>query len=263
MGAARGFSCHHADAARTCSRAASVNLTLNGCEARPATPLRAGARKDSTGASAASVCQASLVASRFRSALSRLLVRPFAGPAICAMGWACGAKTGLDFAGDTLLQGGSDGGADGSSEIPSCLGPSPSPAPDPCTPCVEAGCSAQLGILGAQCGAYATCLCPGGTFLAGAASTLLCEQQVLPSSCMSLLDALVTCEVQQCGMSCDFRPGVRSACQSTSCGASGQTVTFCDDAAGQCSYQVDGQTFACNSCSDVAACSQEAVASCP
>jgi hypothetical protein len=183
--------------------------------------------------------------------------------AICAMAWACGAKTGLDLAADAVVPGGSDGGVEGSSESPSCLGPSPNPSPDPCNSCVEAECASQLGALGTQCGAYAACLCPGGTFVASAGSTASCQEQVLPSACMSVLDALVACEVQQCGMACDFRPGVRSACQTTSCGASGQTVTFCDDAAGNCSYQVDGQTFTCNSCSDVAACSQDAVALCP
>ena len=59
-----------------------------------------------------------------------------------------------------------------------------------------------------------------------------------------------------------------ATCNSRSCGTMGQFMTFCEsiDPSGTCTaawFDVGGQTFYCNSCSDCTTASQEASKSCP
>jgi hypothetical protein len=100
---------------------------------------------------------------------------------------------------------------------------------------------------------------------ASCSDTAACQQEA-QAACTSIIDAGPP--PQDVGLPDVPIFDAGATCNSRSCGTMGQIMTFCEsiDPSGTCTaawFEVAGQTFYCNSCSDCTTASQEASKSCP
>jgi hypothetical protein len=68
-----------------------------------------------------------------------------------------------------------------------------------CLTCAQSNCNSQLGAASNSCGAFISCVCPSGTYVAN--NLQMCESKAT-SQCQSDGQSLSSCISQKCNTAC-------------------------------------------------------------